>query len=62
MSDTPKRRGPVPQYKPYLTRLTQEQIDLLHQQGARQGNQFIRDAIDFSQLYHKLFNDWRTTR
>lgn len=62
MSNSPKRRGPKPQFYPYAARLTKDQIDLLHQQGPRKGNAFIRDAIDFTVAHYSLFLTWIATR
>lgn len=63
MSKTPKKRGPKPQgLQPYTALLTEAQVKLIHDQGPRQGNQFIRDVIDFTVAHYSLFLTWVATR
>jgi hypothetical protein len=62
MSDTPKKPGPVPQFEPYPALLRPDQIAEIRSAGARQGNAFLRNLIDFGIAHRPLFLTWIATR
>lgn len=62
MSDTPKKPGPVPQFKPYPALLRPDQIEKLRSAGPRKGNEYLRDLIDFGLNYHAVFLTFIATR
>ena len=62
MSDSGKKRGPVPQFHPYPAMLWPHQIKKIRAAGPRKGNAFLRDLIDFGLEHQSLFFAWLTAR